>query len=1336
MLGGFDSFALYNITLTAEEVASNYASSISGVEFDKSEKGLVLYLDFDDPDLSNSMVAVDRVSKTFNGTLAYDGKNGEGKVPSCSFEEGMCAIENSRTAPIQVCHDQDSPFCSAEQPNRPPSMRTDSPAFKTSCEKDSSTEIMVNKFAFDLDGDWITPVVTRLPAFGTLSERSVYYDRTTRIKIDNASLPYALRMNFSSLEYNHSTKFGQVEFGSISSMSLEDSFEFHFTDGSLSSTSARFPINLVGEGSPPVTSNNVSSRSLKIKDGRNVSFEVDFVDFTSPVVSVLLIQLPSNGSLFLDVGQNQFERLPEAFSQHPYRGDIVIHYAEEVVNVSSYWNSENGFWGAERILGEGDCDLAYSDCEDAWCPSQIGGTGKANNTYNKCGETFVNPYASRFWDAASTYKAEGYTEFIEVRFPEPLFITDVEIGEPRGCGSIVRILAREYGGSSVSTFFTQPPDTSCDAEDGLQRLGRRMKFFVPSPTCHSPFLSDTIRIELDTRLVEDWNELDFVKVSGYREAPKGVVFTKRSSAKVEFQDPLKLVYVPIPDFTGTDSFIVGATDCPYTSLRRAEPINFSVEVNMANIICPPGSYEKNRRCHYCAPGSYSEREGSKTCSLCPIDTSNSAEGSSNSTACEKCAEGMGSNYHGASACECNLGYFSDGRGCVRCKIGEFKDHIGSAGCIPCNREGYREGSVTLGEGSRSINDCICPKNKYLNKENTECVPIEEGMADDVGMNVTTLNLTEGFWRTSNTSVKVEKCAHKDHCLGGSDPEQDESCTDGHEGPLCAVCAPDFARYSLNGDLSKCEECSGSVWPAIVASGFVLLLGGILYLTVVTSRKRDDAPDDAHEFREMINDHEEKASCTMVAMTASMTVFKMCFSYLQIVSGFSFGLDLTFTKKFTLIMQWVARIATIDIIDVMPLNCAMKSDFFLSLVLYTALPLIVMLLMLLIWLFLVLRMRWSSVPEGSSVRERVWQLMNRKKKNPAGRSEDESKETKHLELWEGRFFKLSLILTFLVLPAASVKISSAFECKTFDGEYGKFLKVDYSIDCNSSYYHDIYRYARVMVFFYPVGIPFTYLFLLCYHYIHKAAKEKKKAGEVFSRHDGGSGSVSCDVFRDLMKALGTNCEEERETIKKLAVDGCISKPDFVEWYVEWLFDESQENKSHYFKSLQFISGSYKRECWWFEVVETSRRLALSFGLSYLPFPGTAWQIIVSMVCCLFFLKIHAVWKPFKDDHEGRTAEILQWQLFFTLFAALCIRLNLNGETPQDKETFDICLLIIQFAPIGIQTIYHFLIEKKIYRRCIPRGNNSRVSAVASIEDFNGAEEERIAKEKEKEEGKEK
>lgn len=70
----------------------------------------------------------------------------------------------------------------------------------------------------------------------------------------------------------------------------------------------------------------------------------------------------------------------------------------------------------------------------------------------------------------------------------------------------------------------------------------------------------------------------------------------------------------------------------------------------------------------------------------------------------------------------------------------------------------------------------------------------------------------------------------------------------------------------------------------------------------------------------------------------------------------------------------------------------------------------------------------------------------------------------------------LVISFVFCPMVTSAAFSAFDCATLDN--GKqYLRVDYSISCDTNYYGLVRACATVAVLIYPIGIPLLYVVLL-------------------------------------------------------------------------------------------------------------------------------------------------------------------------------------------------------------------------------------------------------------------
>jgi len=101
------------------------------------------------------------------------------------------------------------------------------------------------------------------------------------------------------------------------------------------------------------------------------------------------------------------------------------------------------------------------------------------------------------------------------------------------------------------------------------------------------------------------------------------------------------------------------------------------------------------------------------------------------------------------------------------------------------------------------------------------------------------------------------------------------------------------------------------------------------------------------------------------------------------------------------------------------------------------------------------------------------------------------------------------------------------------------------------------------------------------------------------------------------------------------------------------------------------------------------------------PGTAAQVLLSMIMCMGAMGVYSGSRPFIDESIDKFSVVAQWQLYFTLLCALAMKVNLDNKNLQDKGYFDAILTCIQFVPAIIVSGVNF--EKA--RRAAKEGNIS-------------------------------
>ena len=200
---------------------------------------------------------------------------------------------------------------------------------------------------------------------------------------------------------------------------------------------------------------------------------------------------------------------------------------------------------------------------------------------------------------------------------------------------------------------------------------------------------------------------------------------------------------------------------------------------------------------------------------------------------------------------------------------------------------------------------------------------------------------------------------------------------------------------------------------------------------------------------------------------------------------------------------------------------------------------------------------------------------------------------------------------------------------------RWLKADYSINCDSGLHGFFEFIAAMMALVDPLGIPCMYAFLL-----YRARKdlilgkgqakllniEVVKYKIVSNDSDKSSDGYVVGSQNEMSEAM-TKLDTEIVTLDE---DGAMKCSLFMR--------EQNEKKNRKIKRLNFLYGNYEPSCWWFVIFETCRRLLLTAGVSFLN-PGTASQIMFSIICGLGSMRIYSGYKPFIEPGLDRLAEAM-------------------------------------------------------------------------------------------------
>jgi len=166
------------------------------------------------------------------------------------------------------------------------------------------------------------------------------------------------------------------------------------------------------------------------------------------------------------------------------------------------------------------------------------------------------------WDANAHFEEEGYTEFYTMQFEKQVYIKDIEIGEPRGPMSTVAIEAYDYATKTWMVMWSGEADY-----DKYLFIKNTQQFsvFLPYPLCQPSFKTNIVRIKQDTKTIDDWNEIDYVKLVGSEEATPGAV------------PEASLVYKPPSGgLDCVESFTFSMSDCGGQRTRLSEVQTYKI----------------------------------------------------------------------------------------------------------------------------------------------------------------------------------------------------------------------------------------------------------------------------------------------------------------------------------------------------------------------------------------------------------------------------------------------------------------------------------------------------------------------------------------------------------------------------------------------------------------------------------------------------------------------------------------------------------------------------------------------------------------------------------------
>ncbi|GMH86050.1 hypothetical protein TL16_g10421 [Triparma laevis f. inornata] len=569
-----------------------------------------------------------------------------------------------------------------------------------------------------------------------------------------------------------------------------------------------------------------------------------------------------------------------------------------------------------------------------------------------------------------------------------------------------------------------------------------------------------------------------------------------------------------------------------------------------------------------------------------------------------------------------LGYFT----CQPCEKGFYSTIEESFTCTQCLMGSYLENpttcnvcsskvpdSLSIINGAEGIESCLCPRGNYfdakigLNGSCVSCASVQGIDCSRAGASLETLQILPGFWRSSPTSTEVRRCYNTEACVGtvnasttnvgiassvssssskNSTPthvsmtDTNLYCAAGYQGPYCEVCAKGYS-----GSFGSCRECkSKNKTMQIVWTSFIFLL--IIVVGICTSR--------------IILRFSKKSK------KALLICGKLFVSTIQILMALPQVFEVVLPDNFVDFLAWFGAL-NLSFVEIFDIGCIRRVTLHDLLLSATLVPFILVIPILVIWIVNFLRDQWDKN------KSRFSQQLPR-----PGKMANEKVATRTLSM---NSISLILSLMYVCLPGASAAIFAAFPCDALD-DGSVWLKADYSISClNNPCHEDYVRYAIVMCFIYPIGIPLCYTLLLF--------SQRKKLNP--SKPTG-------NLARLAANRTGMNWEEQ-------------------------VIVDREEDPT--IQNTIFLWGSYRPKAWWYEIFECLRRLALTGALVFVR-QGSQTQIALGCMVCICAGLVFALTWPYATFRDNVLGMMSHCQLIGTLFSAMMYKLGSNAELAYDQE----------------------------------------------------------------------
>lgn len=160
---------------------------------------------------------------------------------------------------------------------------------------------------------------------------------------------------------------------------------------------------------------------------------------------------------------------------------------------------------------------------------------------------------------------------------------------------------------------------------------------------------------------------------------------------------------------------------------------------------------------------------------------------------------------------------------------------------------------------------------------------------------------------------------------------------------------------------------------------------------------------------------------------------------------------------------------------------------------------------------------------------------------------------------------------------------------------------------------------------------------------------------------------------------------------------VGIPALFAWWLarnrQQLTNPSREGMVHLHK-FRGLWAAYKPSCYYYEVVECSRRIVLT-GAAVLVFPNSADQIAVVLLLAVLFMFISESLSPFEAKFDMWLYRWGNGIVLGSMYVALLLKFEITGEESQTSIAMTAMLIVANVFMIGTVVVQGALFVRRLY-----------------------------------------